>query len=988
MITGIPRQQPRRIGRPALDAALSTAHQTTVVRAPSGFGKTTLVTGWSRRTPLPGVWISVPKSFADDGELPALLDRVSGAAVEAAAAGSAEPDAEDGRQRAGFVLVIDGADRLGERDSDRVEALRATVTGLRVVLVSQTRSILELRAVEAAPDRVHVIDQSDLELSPRETQALLAADSVVAPLPVAAALCAAAAGSVRLLRMTAEELGAGTVLRTADLDSQPLRGAVAAVARRVIATEDSSVVTFILRTVLADDLTPALIRALCEGPGQLALVRALVAKGLGSYGGIGLNAGPTDDAAAIEFTATADELVSIAAAADRAVEIVVAGSGTEHRLVALPDRRRSGSQTRARFRYFPLVAAGMRSVLAGRDAGLVRSIRQRIVKWARDENEYPTLFTQYVLGGDLERASRLALSQWREILFGAGPDAALAIQTVPRTTIVQHPPLLILLALITASHVENADRNLDYLTVVATGSDVYGSHLAPEWRAVFATMQSTALLMIGKNDASAKKALSVVASLKKLSPAQLVAIREQLPTLKNVLATTLFHCGDDSAALILLDEAIADSVALRVDDTTVGLQPVALNGTDLTAVTVAGTYLHNLALLAWIRANRGEIGEAITILERIDSTDWPDGVLSSPCAVVAHLARTLVAVEAQDWEAAGVAIVEARNHVASDELWGPVDALDALIALGVGDPQRARSLMEAAARRGRTDVTISPLMTEWIDAIRLVTGLATGSQIAQSLTPPTKSAPGLERARRVSAARLALTMGDPDLADRLVDPVLSSLEATPRQLCDSLLISAAAQLRKNAAAPSARTVSTVSDRSAGSRANRARDSAAATQSGAQDAESRGGGEKRAQRSRNTRIAWLLGRAAGLIQEHRISTSIVLLAPPDLAAIVSSAATHSDPLVRDHLGSTAWLSLLRSEQVARGMLTARERVVLSELTVSTSVVEIASTLFVSPNTVKSQLRSLYKKLGVGTRGEALEVACRLGLIDSGDRQRRG
>ncbi len=54
------------------------------------------------------------------------------------------------------------------------------------------------------------------------------------------------------------------------------------------------------------------------------------------------------------------------------------------------------------------------------------------------------------------------------------------------------------------------------------------------------------------------------------------------------------------------------------------------------------------------------------------------------------------------------------------------------------------------------------------------------------------------------------------------------------------------------------------------------------------------------------------------------------------------------------------------------LTKRELVVLSHLERDLTLEEIAGRLFVSRNTVKTQVRSLYRKLGVSTRAEA--VAC--------------
>ena len=70
--------------------------------------------------------------------------------------------------------------------------------------------------------------------------------------------------------------------------------------------------------------------------------------------------------------------------------------------------------------------------------------------------------------------------------------------------------------------------------------------------------------------------------------------------------------------------------------------------------------------------------------------------------------------------------------------------------------------------------------------------------------------------------------------------------------------------------------------------------------------------------------------------------------------------------------------LRMVPSQRTALTRRERVILSNLDEETTLEEIASRLFVTRNTVKSQVRSVYKKLGVSNRAEAVEFARQFGL----------
>jgi DNA-binding CsgD family transcriptional regulator len=60
------------------------------------------------------------------------------------------------------------------------------------------------------------------------------------------------------------------------------------------------------------------------------------------------------------------------------------------------------------------------------------------------------------------------------------------------------------------------------------------------------------------------------------------------------------------------------------------------------------------------------------------------------------------------------------------------------------------------------------------------------------------------------------------------------------------------------------------------------------------------------------------------------------------------------------------------------LTVRERVVLAELGDDVTLEQVARRLYVSRNTVKSQVRSIYRKIGVSTRAEAVAWARAAGI----------
>ena len=62
------------------------------------------------------------------------------------------------------------------------------------------------------------------------------------------------------------------------------------------------------------------------------------------------------------------------------------------------------------------------------------------------------------------------------------------------------------------------------------------------------------------------------------------------------------------------------------------------------------------------------------------------------------------------------------------------------------------------------------------------------------------------------------------------------------------------------------------------------------------------------------------------------------------------------------------------------LTERELETLQLLPSHLTYKGMAETLFVSPNTIKANLKSIYRKLGADKRSEAVESARALGFID--------
>lgn len=107
------------------------------------------------------------------------------------------------------------------------------------------------------------------------------------------------------------------------------------------------------------------------------------------------------------------------------------------------------------------------------------------------------------------------------------------------------------------------------------------------------------------------------------------------------------------------------------------------------------------------------------------------------------------------------------------------------------------------------------------------------------------------------------------------------------------------------------------------------------------------------------------RARSIADAHGLTTPFLLL-PPDGFEIFGERM----PL---HLGDEL------PAAVPRPRLTPRELILLGQLVDTASLNDIAAELHVSVNTVRSQRRTLYRKLGAASRDDALAVAAEHGLL---------
>lgn len=123
----------------------------------------------------------------------------------------------------------------------------------------------------------------------------------------------------------------------------------------------------------------------------------------------------------------------------------------------------------------------------------------------------------------------------------------------------------------------------------------------------------------------------------------------------------------------------------------------------------------------------------------------------------------------------------------------------------------------------------------------------------------------------------------------------------------------------------------------------------------------------------------LREAAAIVTHGGSATGWILLSPEERTAVRDLAAELADPDVDALLDRTGSVPVVVPDARDAVDLTERELVVLAALADDTNLAEVAARLHVSLNTVKSQLRSTYRKLGVGRRADALARARELGLL---------
>lgn len=277
----IPQPGTKAITRPHLFARLNTnlARRLTLVSAPAGFGKTTLISDWIRRIDHPVGWLSLDRN----DNRPERFLRYVGAALAQADPDLEVPPFRGNTSDFGSVLVP-LINQIAERDEPLILVLddyhlikSAEIDEMLVFLIDnappQLHLVIATRADPAFPiprwrarQQLTEIRADDLRFSRSETAAFLqsALDLTLKPRDLEV-LDAHAEGWIAALQLVALSLrGQDDISSFVDALSGTHRYILDYLIQEVLQRQPSEVQTFLLQTSILERLNPALCDAVLD----------------------------------------------------------------------------------------------------------------------------------------------------------------------------------------------------------------------------------------------------------------------------------------------------------------------------------------------------------------------------------------------------------------------------------------------------------------------------------------------------------------------------------------------------------------------------------------------------------------------------------------------------------------------------------------------------------------------------------------------------
>lgn len=573
------------------------------------------------------------------------------------------------------------------------------------------------------------------------------------------------------------------------------------------------------------------------------------------------------------------------------------------------------------FVYTPALREALIRRLDRRPVEATAPIRRIVAAWAFEHGRHLEALSNALRARDYALASRFGRESWFLLSRTCPRDVEVLLQRENPLVLVRHPVLATVMALV-LMRLGHRLRAFAYFQSAASTLRRQGAdddRVERFWMLSIAVLAERLAGQFRRSDVTADR---VAETYDALTPAQRADCI-------GVTALLLSNCGLSHLFAGRLEDAVAvleQGMAVRVSENVTFLE----DGVVLRMPDDDGGWYHCAAVLAGIHAMRGRLAEARRILEEIAEADPPLAWRFDHFGIMEQLARAHIAVAAHDLDGARSRVAAVAHHLGTTELWPYIVSVQSEIEVRAGRGPEALLAVERALERGANS--------------------ATSEAAAARLT--------------VAHGLALLALGDPRAAERVL--------ATVR-----------------VRSPGAHAVDAFRALLTGDDARAFADGEAARR----EAEDSGDtqwlglslltvGVAAARLGRDRIGAQAMSFAAAIMREEDTSAPIALFDADALTA----ARQISDPSVRDEI----------DRHVARSAgtrpfppmpppvtLTTRELAVMRQLRRTSSTASIAEALFVSPNTVKVQRRSAYRKLGAATREQALLRGAELGLFGDDD-----
>ena len=337
--------------------------------------------------------------------------------------------------------------------------------------------------------------------------------------------------------------------------------------------------------------------------------------------------------------------------------------------------------------------------------------------------------------------------------------------------------------------------------------------------------------------------------------------------------------------------------------------------------------LQAMSSLAGLQAISGNMREADSWVAQVAAQTWPDGQIDGYSGSLFQIARAFLALEQFSLDQTTTHVASLNKHRSTIEHWTLLEHLDAMVGIAMGEALSAGAKLEATVASKKGKSALSDFTAQRLAITRSLLAVAAGEIVrAEELLRKYEST---DPQIAIALARIKLVSDRPEESLRILQKAQPSARVlSPRSASELMILEAATHSRLG-------------------------DSASALHH--------------------------LERGAALMHTHGLRSALMLIPTRDLESLRALAAVQASESTRALLEPEVPPAFVGIATAAATDMTPREIAVLQELEAHSRVKDLADALFVSPNTVKSQLRSAYRKLGVSTRTDALAASHRLGIL---------